>query len=360
MATITFRPSATVVSGSGWSVGGGAVDILQAISDASDSTYGRHAPTTGDTYNEKREVDFGTWSSYQSGTVIDNVQVFFRTRANQGSMGAGSVGSTSRLRVNGTEILYEEVKRSSWSYTDGVIYQDNGPVRYTQPTSGGAESGTPWTLAAIDSLQFMFYESLGGLYGGASMDFLDIWIVVTYTPPVPPNTPSSLQRTGENTDTTPNFSAVVSDPDLNTVKARFEIYQNDGVTFVGQVDSPFVASGSTATAEYTIALTVGSYKVRAKAIDSNAMESGWTALVSFNVKASVFKDLIQLWNTYAYVTDDSIYLWDVDAGNVKDLNIKWDVLVTAGLKDLILLWNQKTPWTKLPESSSIWTKVSEL
>lgn len=123
---------------------------------------------------------------------------------------------------------------------------------------------------------------LWGQYdSGDYVRFYDVWVEVNYD--LAPVAPTSLTRTGNTYDSTPNFSAVALEPNGYTAKVRFEIYQNNETTLVGTVDSGFVAANTTATAEYTTLLPVGTYKLRAKTISSSGMESGYTSWTSFTV-----------------------------------------------------------------------------
>jgi hypothetical protein len=180
-------------------------------------------------------------------------------------------------------------------------------------------------------------------------------------PNVPPSTPTGLQETSPNTSTTPTFSAVVTDPDGNQVKARFEIYQNDGTTLIGTVDSGFAASGSTLSATYSSALPVGTYKVRAQGIDDSASGGTWTSLLTFTVVTTVNKDSIYLWNVADPTTPrskDSILIWNVVENKAKQLGLIW-IVYQRVVNDLSLKWNIGTPWTKVTEDATTWTGVPE-
>lgn len=175
----------------------------------------------------------------------------------------------------------------------------------------------------------------------------------------PPNTPTSLQRTGLTSDTTPVFSADISDPDSGQqIKSRFTIFQNDGVTVVGTVDSSFRTGAGTVTAEYASALSSGSYKVSAVTIDDQGASSSATAQVAFNVTVPVSKDMNLLWNTNALIPVDINLLWNVQVSNQVNISLKWNVLASVE-KDVTLLWGQRDPWTPVPspDNHELWTEV---
>lgn len=177
---------------------------------------------------------------------------------------------------------------------------------------------------------------------------------------VAPNTPTNLQRTGGvGTDTTPSFSADISDPNsTQAIKARFEIYQSDGVTLVGSVDSTLTAGSHTATAEYSSTLPVGTYKVQAKTIDDLGLESAYTAQVTFYVTTAVQKDLTLLWNVRQNISIDLTLLWNVHQSNTKDLTLLWNVRILV-TKDLTIRWNAYPHWEDVPYESTTptWEEV---
>ncbi|MEX2398806.1 MAG: glycine-rich domain-containing protein [Candidatus Saccharimonadales bacterium] len=112
--------------------------------------------------------------------------------------------------------------------------------------------------------------------------------VILYIANIAPDVPTTLQVTSQNIDTTPSFSCDVSDPNTgDDVKARFEVSTSAGST-VGTVDSAFVTTSGTVTAEYTTALDVGEYRVRVKAIDEHGEESAYTNYVDFSIISPAF------------------------------------------------------------------------
>jgi hypothetical protein len=116
-------------------------------------------------------------------------------------------------------------------------------------------------------------------------------------PNVAPNTPTVLQVNTATSDTTPNFSARISDIDTRfggaqPIKARFEVYENDGVTLVGTVDSITYTTYDagqqyrTANADYPTPLIPRTYKVRVQTVDDEPLTSAFTSLVSFDICCS--------------------------------------------------------------------------
>ncbi len=202
-----------------------------------------------------------------------------------------------------------------------------------------------------------------------------------------PNTPTNLAVTTPTSDTTPGFTCDVTDPDLgDKIKARFEIETSGGVS-IGSVDSAFEAGLSpTRTAEYTSALSIGNYRVRAKAIDEAGGQSGYTSYVDFFIGTITTKDLAILFDVKVITNKDLALLYDIKEITNKDLEILFDVLdkiVTnkdleilfdiAGitekdlallwdvkeeaLKDLVLLWDSDIPWTEVTTADIVWTEV---
>lgn len=173
-----------------------------------------------------------------------------------------------------------------------------------------------------------------------------------------PDVPTNLQRTGDETDTTPTFSVDVSDPDSSQqVKARFSIWQNDGTTLVGTVDSAFRTGAGIVTAEYASALPVGTYRVSAIAIDDLGLVSTSTGHVAFDVTQQSTLDRASLWDVRAFTNVDRATLWDVQQTGVKDVSTKWNVLVSSS-KDVSLKWDVETPWVSPAQLEHIWTEVS--
>lgn len=182
--------------------------------------------------------------------------------------------------------------------------------------------------------------------------------VIEYETNQSPSTPTALQVTSIGSDTTPSFSAAVSDPDTTQqIKSRFSIYQNDETTLVGTVDSTLTAGAHTATAEYTSALSLGTYKVRAKTIDDSGAESSNTAFVAFNITTSVTKDLNLLWDQRAPAEKDLDLLWNIAESNQKDLELIWHTLINVDPFTLTLRWGKKTSWQRVTESADTWEKV---
>lgn len=193
--------------------------------------------------------------------------------------------------------------------------------------------GTQLELIIWNSLNQESVPVLSGMnrivWRGKSNTGFEPRLRITYTPPnSTPSVPTSVSRTGLVTDTTPNFSASVSDPDSPSeqIKARFEVSTLAGVV-QGTIDSSFRSGDGAVTAEYGSSLAVGQYRVRAKALDDSAAESAYSGYTNFDVKASLSFDSIFLWDVQAGlpVQFDSILLWNVLAEEEYDSIFLWDV-----------------------------------
>lgn len=175
-----------------------------------------------------------------------------------------------------------------------------------------------------------------------------------------PNVPTALSRVLPNTVTTPTFQASISDPDTGQqVKARFQLFQSDGVTSIGTVDSGFVTTSGTVTAQYASALSVGTYKVAAAAVDAIGAISAYSAQITFYVTSDVPKDSILVWNVAQLSSHDTILVWNVLASNSKDIVLLWNV-TTQVVLDRTLLWTVNTPWINKPfdpNAPEVWTEV---
>jgi len=186
--------------------------------------------------------------------------------------------------------------------------------------------------------------------------------IFTVTHNVAPGVPTAVGRdpSNDSTDTTPLLTATITDANSGQqIKARFQIYQNDGTTLVGTVDSAFRTGNGVVTAEYSSALAVGQYKVQAKTIDDTALESAYSSQVPFQVTSLVTKDLSLLWNTKLLVTDDLTIYWNVARNGEKDLTLLWNTLLEVH-KDLEILWNAHPYWENVPyeETSPTWGEVA--
>ena len=205
-----------------------------------------------------------------------------------------------------------------------------------------SEDGVTWIEASPSNLGSLYYSSL----------------YATPVPPnEPPNVPTNLQVTSVGTDTTPVFSADISDPDTDQqIKARFEVRTLAGVV-LGTLDSAFRTGAGTITAEWADALALGEYQVRVKTIDDAGEESAYTAWVDFTITQFVSPVSLNLiWNVIGSVPKELSLLWDIAEGNQKDLGLVWNTAKFVS-EDLELLWNKKTPWTEVTESTDIWRRV---
>jgi len=177
-----------------------------------------------------------------------------------------------------------------------------------------------------------------------------------------PNVPTNLQVTSDVLDTTPVFSADVSDPDTTQqIKGRFTIYQSDGTTVVGTIDSALTAGAHTATAEYASALPVGNYKVAAATVDDVGAVSAQTSQVSFSIKQTVETDEQFIWDVDALIVVNRQLIWDVLVANQKDIQLIWNTTEQAEV-NVSLEWVTKPVWTVVdpdPENNPVtWEKVS--
>lgn len=176
-----------------------------------------------------------------------------------------------------------------------------------------------------------------------------------------PNVPTALTVTSDVLDTTPTFSASISDPDSSQqIKGRFQIYQSDGTTLVGTVDSALRTGAGSVTAEYASALPVGTYKVQVATVDDLGAISAYTAQVTFNVKTQVTDDSIFRWDVDELIVDSLTVRWNVIVSNQKDLSLPWNVKVPVQANDLTFRWAKYTPWVTVdpdPQSPVTWEEV---
>jgi hypothetical protein len=201
--------------------------------------------------------------------------------------------------------------------------------------------------------------------------------------PTVPNVPENLERVGPGTDNTPLFRADISTSDLeDSIRARFEILtrteplnlvtENEdklvtetGLEIVGrtfqyfqEVDSPFVEGSGTVEAEYSNALPVGVYGVRAKAISAQNPESGYTSIITFIVSqivSSEFKTL--LWNIKEFVeSDNKTLIWNVTVAGERIGVLRWNQREPQ-LKDNTLRWIKRTPWREVDYNEDIWRRI---
>lgn len=158
---------------------------------------------------------------------------------------------------------------------------------------------------------------------------------------------------------TPRLSALVGDP-VNQTKARFSIYQSDGTTLVGTVDGPYVSGNGISSVSYGTALPVGTYKLSAIAMDSAGGSSAPVPIMlTFVVTAIVTKNLGLVYNVASPLTivqKNLTVMYDTVENKAKQLVIKYDTNIGL-VKDLTLLWNIKTPWQRVPELATAWTRV---
>lgn len=171
----------------------------------------------------------------------------------------------------------------------------------------------------------------------------------------------TLQNLGPPSNTpTPTFSALVSDPSLQ-VKARFTVYQSDGSTIIGTVDSNYITGSGIVQATFNTALPIGTYKVSATAINTNNEQSAASGQVTFIVANAVPKNYTLLWNVDSFFTvvqDNLSLLWTVNEDNVKSFTALWNIEGIVS-KTLGLKWNANPIWQEVEDLEPVWAKVAE-
>lgn len=307
-------------------------------------------------------IDFGGGSTGPE--VIElYMETEYHTRPNVSNVGPSGTNPGATRRPNVT-----------WSFSDpdGLYGQAGYRVKVFTAAQGNPDVGSPvWDSGDVGNgnqsrtIDFDLNDGTYWVYVKVAKWFRSAywwsaWGSNSFTISFPPGAPSALQRTGEESDTTPNFAVYLSDLGGQQAKARFEIYQSNRTTLVGTVDSAYLSSDGTATAEYSSALGVATYSVRAKSIDSGGTESGYTGWVDFDVTQIVTKDLVVNYDVKQEVSKSINVLWDVNANNTKDFTFLWDINELIAPKDMRLLWDVETPWIKVPEGAGVWAKVREL
>lgn len=238
------------------------------------------------------------------------------------------------------ELQYAPAPYSSWTTIGSLTAGSSRTV----DTSAWSPGSYKMRTRANDGLVYGPYTESG---------------IFTITHNVAPGVPTNVGRQTPYTDTTPVLTADLNDNNTGqSVKARFELYQSDGTTLIATIDSGFVTAPATATAEYTTALPVGTYKVRAKGIDDLAAESAYSALTTIYVTQEASEDLILKWNVRALAIEDLILIWNVIRAGEKDLALIWNTKLEVS-EDLVLKWNTKTPWrtVDLDDDATTWTEV---
>lgn len=102
-----------------------------------------------------------------------------------------------------------------------------------------------------------------------------------------PYTPSNLSPSDgySTTDTTPSFSAYLSDPDGDNVKFGVDISTDSSFSnVVSTAASSWVSSGSSTSASASTSLSSGTYYWRMRASDSNYNYSGYTSTRSITIE----------------------------------------------------------------------------
>lgn len=274
------------------------------------------------------------------------------TRTLVSNVGFGQMLYAGCATYDSAENVYFIGRDGSSNHLDYVAWDRATTTLGSHVQIDSATSGSPFATlkrGASDSLLEFIYTD-----GTASP-----WSIVygSVTLNVAPDTPTALTRTGAETDTTPNLSLSVTDPNTgDQIKGRFEIQTAAGAA-VGTIDSSFRTGDGTVTAEYGSTLSPGNYRVRATALDDDGAQSAATDWVYFDVTVAVSPlSLNLLWNVRGNYSKDLSLLWDVAVNGQKDLSMLWNVREYVSL-DLELLWSQKTPWTRVQNDESTWERV---
>jgi hypothetical protein len=274
--------------------------------------------------------------------------------ANASTSQQGSAGGTFAIDSNTGD-----------AYFFGTHYPTWNDIHYTKWTRSGTSYGTavrtdePGNNANAFTFVWFSGSTLRWVYtAGNNSPYQIKYDQLTLN--VAPSIPTNLARISDATDTTPLFSADISDPNTGQqIKARFEIQTLAGAA-VGTVDSAFRSGAGNVTAEYSSALAVGQYKVRAQTIDDLGLVSAQTAFVNFDVTQTVTKDETLKWDVRQYVFKDVSLLWDVLTNNSKELTLLWNVYQSVAPKDITLLWSVEPVWVDVPYEtvSPTWQEVA--
>jgi len=216
-----------------------------------DSGYGNYLPTSG-TYS-------GPTVTYPQ--TLSNGYV---------SPSSGTTSTTFTYYVTNSIPYYGyvQIDRGSWIQ-----------MNYDGHWSGGYYFSYSTTLS-VGSHNYRFYDSGYGNYLPTSGTYSG----PTVTANNPPNTPSTpTGRTSGYTDITYSYSTSGTDPDGDNVKYIFD--WDDGTP---QSTTGFVTSGSTASAYHSWS-SPGTYYVKAKTVDVNGAESGWSSSLEVTIRAQAPK-----------------------------------------------------------------------
>lgn len=129
-----------------------------------------------------------------------------------------------------------------------------------------------------------------------------------------PNIPTDVFKVAEPANTSPLFSAWVSDLAENQrVKARFQILDANNVAVGGTFDSTFVEGNGTITARTGSVLIAGtSYKIQAASVDDSGNISAYSDPVPFVVGYAASKTVNTPWNVLTRVTKEVNTSWNVN------------------------------------------------
>ncbi|MFD3788620.1 DNRLRE domain-containing protein [Streptomyces cyaneofuscatus] len=110
---------------------------------------------------------------------------------------------------------------------------------------------------------------------------------VTYNTKPGAASPVSPANDTETADTTPTLQAKATDPDGNTVRLTFEVWNTAGTTKIAYGPSAYVSSGSTASWTPANALPSGAYKWRVAVYDGTDWNGTWSAWRTLTVDTEV-------------------------------------------------------------------------
>lgn len=288
---------------------------------------------------ERDEADTTTSSAALLGDPASTLSMFYGNFTYDSEGNVYIFGRNSNEAAGTFDLVYRKWTRASATLGDEVIVDSGVADPYVSAKRSYSSS----------KIEVVYLDGSASPY---SATYYSITLNVN------PDIPTNLQRAGIQTDTTPSFSADISD--LNTsqqIKARFEIYQSDGTTLIATIDSAFRTGAGTVSAEYGTALPVGTYKVKAKTIDDLGLESGYTSLLTFKVTASVQKDLSLFWNIREAGIKTISLLWNILENSAKNLTMLWRTKELSEIKSLTLKWNTNPPWEEVTENDTDWEEV---
>jgi hypothetical protein len=253
------------------------------------------------------------------------------------TVGSNKVNSASGLTSHGADNSHENTATADWFSI--AFYANSTAGQIIDPTVDcdiGAAS------AELYALEFWIPENTNTV----------------------PSVPTGLTRTSAGSDTTPVFEASLDDFDFlfsEQAKIRFQVLTS-GMVAINTVDSSFRSSAGVASAEYTSALAVGNYNVRAKTIDDDAAESAYSAALAFSIRSLIQKDIEFLYHVKENLNKDIEFLYNTQSSSTaqKDLSLLFNVeraVPTPVEKDLEFLFEVSIGWQSIEVTDTIWVPV---